>query len=238
MPKVFIGIGHGGVDDGACANGIKEDEINLVMGLKLASELSRHGIIVGISRTTDETDKLAEEISECNAFAPDVAIEIHNNAGGGIGFEVFRQTGTYKAQSISLANAIETRIKEMGQKSRGVKYLLNSSGTDYYGWLRQTKCPAVLCEGAFLDNATDVQMINTKEKQEKFSVAYAKGILDYFGLKYSEDTSQCCNECEEIKTMLVDAQEELRAEKTAYAELEANYETALIKLEQIRKIVE
>lgn len=35
MAKVFIGVGHGGVDSGAVANGLREADINLVMAVKL-----------------------------------------------------------------------------------------------------------------------------------------------------------------------------------------------------------
>ena len=33
MSKVFIGVGHGGADPGAVANGFKEKDLNLVIAL-------------------------------------------------------------------------------------------------------------------------------------------------------------------------------------------------------------
>lgn len=69
MARVFIGVGHGGSDPGAVAAGIKESEANLQMALGLKVELERHGVTVGISRTRDEEDRLAEEIREANASA-------------------------------------------------------------------------------------------------------------------------------------------------------------------------
>lgn len=184
MPKVFIGVGHGGTDGGAAANGLIEKNVNLVMALAMKLELERHGVKVGISRTTDVTIGLAKEISLCNTYAPDLAVECHNNAGGGKGFEVFRQTNSYATKSTALAKAIEAQVIAIDQNSRGVKTKLNSSGADYFGWLRQCKCPAVLCEGAFLDNAQDYLMISTEAKQQAFGVAYAKGVLDYLGIAW------------------------------------------------------
>ena len=111
MARVFIGVGHGGPDPGAVAAGIKESEANLQMALGLKAELERHGVTVGISRTRDEEDRLAEEISEANAFRPDLAVEVHNNAGGGDGWECYRQTSTaYGQQSLRLGKAIEARV--------------------------------------------------------------------------------------------------------------------------------
>ena len=182
MARVFIGVGHGGKDPGAVANGLKESNVNLVMALAMKEKLEEYGVSVGISRTVEEDDPLTQEIVEANTFQADLAVEVHNNAGGGKGFEVYRQTGKFAQASTHLAQEIERAVKEMGQSSRGVKTKLNSTGADWFGWLRQVNCPAVLCEGAFLDNTQDVQLINTVEKQRAFGVAYAKGVLNYLGI--------------------------------------------------------
>lgn len=182
--RVFIGVGHGGKDPGAVKY-VKESEANLQMALGMKEELEKYGITVGISRTREEDDPLSEEIKEANAFKPDIAIEVHNNAGGGDGFEVYYQTNGYKAQSMKLAQCIEARVKASGQNTHGpngLKTKLNSSGTDYFGWCRQVNCPAVLCEGFFVDNATDSRDYNTAAKQQAFGRVYAWGVLDYLGI--------------------------------------------------------
>lgn len=191
--KVFIGVGHGGNDPGAVSGSFKESAINLTMALAAKAELERHGVTVGISRTKEENDKLVEEINECNAFGPDIAIECHNNAGGGDGFEVYVQTGTHKAKSNKLASAIEKRVKAAGQNSRGIKTKLTSSGTDYFGWLRQVNCPAVLLEGFFVDNTTDRADFDTAAKQQKLGVAYAHGVLDYLGITVQAASASSAN---------------------------------------------
>ena len=136
MSRVFIGVGHGGKDPGAVANGLREKDINLVMALEMAKILTRHGVEVALSRTADEDDLLQEELREAKAFAPDLAVEIHNNAGGGDGFEVYVQTGIYKEQSRKLAGLMEDQVKQIGQNSRGIKTRLMATGQDYFGWLR------------------------------------------------------------------------------------------------------
>ena len=187
--RVFIGVGHGGKDPGALKY-IKEADANLQMALGLKAELDRHGVTVGISRLKDEDDPLIEEIREANAFAPDVAVECHNNAGGGDGFEVYHQTNGYATKSIKLAQCIEARVVASGQKSRGVKTRLNGSGTDYFGWCRQVKAPAVLCEGFFVDNLADSNDYNTAAKQQAFGRAYAWGVLDYLGIAVKPQTDK------------------------------------------------
>ena len=110
--KVFIGIGHGGKDPGAVANGFSEKDLNLQIGLSCKTELERHGVLVGISRVRDENDPLSEEIKECNAFAPDLAVEIHNNAGGGDGAEIYHYSkgGTSKTLAQNILNEIDCLI--------------------------------------------------------------------------------------------------------------------------------
>ena len=184
MARVFIGVGHGGADPGAVSGTWEEADINLVMALAMRDELERHGVTVGISRLKDENDILTEEISEANAFKPDLAVECHNNAGGGDGFEVYRQTSTaYGQQSLRLAQKIEARVKAAGQNSRGIKTKLMANGQDWFGWCRQVKAPAVLCEGFFVDNLTDRADFTTTESRQVLGVAYAHGVLDYLGIE-------------------------------------------------------
>ena len=85
-----------------------------------------------------------------------------------------------------LAENILSEVVKIGQNSRGAKTRKNSSGGDYYGWIRSTKAPAVIVEGAFLDNKTDIQIMDTKAKQMAFGVAIAKGVLKTLGIAYKE----------------------------------------------------
>lgn len=185
MKKVFIGVGHGGSDPGACGNGFKEKDLNLQIALACASVLSSHGVSVLMSRDKDENDTLKEEIKECNAYNPDLAVDIHNNAGGGDGAEAFYTINGGVGKT--LANNILCELVNIGQNSRGAKTKKSTWGKDYYGFIRQTKAPAVIVECAFIDNATDIKFINTVEKQNACGVAIAKGILKTLGITYKEN---------------------------------------------------
>lgn len=179
MAKVFIGVGHGGNDPGAVGYLVEKD-INLKMAQALAAYLQNCGVEVKMSRTTDENDPLTEEIKECNAFNPDLAIDVHNNAGGGDGFECYYH---YKGgTSKTLAENIEAEVKAIGQNSRGCKIRTGANGKDYYGFIRETKAPAVICEGVFVDNANDAAQADTDEKCRIFGEAYARGILKTLGI--------------------------------------------------------
>ena len=184
MAKVFIGVGHGGSDPGAIGNGFNEKDLNLSISLACQNELVRHGVSVQMSRTKDENDTLTEEIRECNAFNPDLAIDIHNNAGGGDGAEAFYHYGG--GLSKTMADNVLAEIVAIGQNSRGAKIKKNSAGTDYFGFIRETKAPAIIVECAFVDNAKDVQIIDTEAERKTMGVAISKGILKTLGIAWNK----------------------------------------------------
>ena len=185
--KVFLGVGHGGKDSGAVGNGFEEADLNLAIATACCAELERHGVSVKMSRTKDEADPLADEIKECNAFKPDLALDIHNNAGGGDGAECFYH---YKGgTSKTLANNVLTEIVKIGQNSRGAKIKKNAQGKDYFGFIRETAAPAIIVECAFVDNKNDIKIIDTAAEQTTMGIAIAKGILTTLGIAYKVATA-------------------------------------------------
>ena len=186
MPKVFIGAGHGGSDPGAVSNNTKEKDLNLSIALACRDVLERHGVAVQMSRTKDEDDNINEEIRECNAYSPDLAVDIHNNAGGGDGGEVFHSYLGGKGKT--LAEDILAEIVKVGQNSRGCKIRKNANGNDYYAFIRNTICPAVIVECAFVDNATDLEILATEGKRQTMGQAIAKGILKTLGIEFQAET--------------------------------------------------
>lgn len=217
MRKVFLGVGHGGKDSGAVANNMKEADINLSMALACRDELVRHGVEVKMSRISDEDDPLPEEIAECNAYNPDLAIDIHTNAGGGDGFEVYHTI--YGGTGKTLAENIEAEVIRAGQNSRGVKTRENSSGRDYYGFIRQTSCPAVICEIGFIDNKNDLTDFDEQAEQIKFGKAYARGILKTLGVEIMQDTTTQTPVQDETKHWAYANYESLKAQGVELSEM-------------------
>lgn len=180
--RVFLGVGHGGSDPGAVANGLKESQINLNVALEVDTILKAHNVVTQLSRYKEENDDLAEEIREANAFKPDVAVDIHVNAGGGDGFEVFHSIKGGVGKTLALN--IEKEVKAIGQNSRGLKTKKNSSGTDYFGFIRSIQSPSIIVEMAFIDNINDIKDFDELHEQKKYALALAKGILSTLGISY------------------------------------------------------
>lgn len=179
MLKVFIGVGHGGSDPGATGF-LVEKTVNLVQALACRDYLIDHGIDVLMSRIKDENCDINKRISMCNSFNPALAIDIHNNAGGGDGAEFFYHYGA--GTSKTLAENLEQEVLQIGQNSRGIKTKINNNNSDYFAFIRETACPAVIAEGCFVDNQTDITICDTIPEQQEFGKAYAKAILKTLGV--------------------------------------------------------
>lgn len=184
--KICIDAGHNhsGWDTGAMANGVKEQDITFPIALELSTALQSYGLKAVLTResatqnlgtSVNSSLQKRAEISNrenCNYF-----VSIHCNAGGGTGTEVLilKKGG----QAEKLANAVLSEItKKMNLISRGVKEanLLV---------LRETVCPAILVETAFLDHPSDANLLKTK--QNEFASAIAAGILEFLGITPQDD---------------------------------------------------
>lgn len=186
--KVFLNAGHGGSDPGAVANGFKEKDLNLTITLACRDELERHGVTVVMGRTKDVDATSSGILKKCNSSGANLAVDIHNNAGGGDGAEVYYYSGG--GVSKTLANNILTYIKSIGQNSRGAKTRVASNGSEYYYFIRETAPPAVIVECAFVDNKTDMKILDTKAEQKNMGVTIAKGILKTLGIAYKAPTTE------------------------------------------------
>ncbi len=180
--KVFIGVGHGGTDSGAVKY-IVEKDYTLMTAKAVAGYLGEYGIKYKMSRTKDIDTDMDSKVKMCNDYKPDLVIDVHFNAGGGQGFEVYysRVGGTSKV----LAENINAEVKKIMQ-SRGVKTKIGDGGADYFAIIRETAAPAVLLEGGFVDDKQDAEFI--KKNYKKLAKAYADGIAKTLGV--STDTKE------------------------------------------------
>ncbi len=176
MKKVFIGVGHGGADSGAVKY-IIEKEYTLKMAKAVGEYLKEYGVEYKLSRTADIDTDMDSKVKMCNDYKPDLVVDIHFNAGGGTGFEVYYSVvgGTSK----TLAENINTEVKKIFS-SRGVKTKILDSGADYFAIIRETEVPAVLCEGGFVDSKSDAEFIKTNYR--KLARAYADGVAKTLGV--------------------------------------------------------
>ena len=115
---------------------------------------------------------LTEIANDANSWGADLVISNHFNAGKGDGYEAL----VYSEKRRDLGKIFENYVKAVGQNSRGVKLRPD------LGILRLTNAPAVLNEGAFVDNWDDIQEWNDDAELKVLGIAYAKAAAEYLAL--------------------------------------------------------
>lgn len=186
--KISVCIGHGKsqsgqYDSGAVASGYQEFKLARAIGKCLKQELSKYNCTVDLINY-DGDKNLAERIKYVNSKGYDLNMELHLNAGGGTGPEVYYKHNS--KQGKALAAAISKSIAtNLGLKDRGAKTKL-VSGQDYFGCVREIKCMSFLVETVFIDTKGDRDKVIYASGQEQCAKAIAAAVVKYYGLGRKE----------------------------------------------------
>ncbi len=191
MYKVFIDPGHNhdGADTGAAGFGLKEQDISVLIAQKLRPMLEKNGFSVKMSRENINDNvasglsaSLSKRAEEANVWGADIFASIHCNAANtkAYGCETYCVSRSGKAGK--LAEAVQKHMPEdTGRYDRGVK-------TANFAVLTRTVMPAILVETAFIDNYDDNKFLGTESGREKCAAAICKGICEYFGTEYKNES--------------------------------------------------
>ena len=185
--NICISIGHGksakgGYDSGALGGNYQEFKIAREIGKYIGEVFKGYNCKADVINY-DATLYLTDRIAHVNKHGYDLAMEIHLNASGGTGSEVY-----YKHKSATgkkLAGAISKSIANtFGIRDRGAKVKINpSNGTDYFGFVRSCKCESLLIETVFIDTASDRKHVETAAGQRQCAEAIVKAVADFYGIK-------------------------------------------------------
>ena len=185
--NICISIGHGksakgGYDSGALGGNYQEFKIAREIGKYIGEAFKGHDCKADVINY-DATLYLTDRIAHVNKHGYDLAMEIHLNASGGTGSEVY-----YKHKSATgkkLAGAISKSIANtFGIRDRGAKVKINpANGTDYFGFVRSCKCESLLIETVFIDTASDRKHVETAAGQRQCAEAIVKAIANFYGIK-------------------------------------------------------
>lgn len=179
LKKIFLDPGHGGSDSGAVGYyGTYEKNIVLPIGLKLRNMLTKNGIDIMMSRTSDTYPTLAARTTMANNWKSDLFVSLHTNSVEGstttYGLETFHYPGEYTARDV--ASIIQSYlIRNTGTKDRGVK------SADFYV-LRETDMTSVLVEFGFMSNPQEETKLNTDSYQTLCAQSVADALLDYYDI--------------------------------------------------------
>jgi N-acetylmuramoyl-L-alanine amidase len=171
MPKIFIDPGHSISDPGAVGYEVERD-----LNEKVSEFMNEHLLANYVCETKVDpvTNKSLPGVAEAaNAWGADLLVSNHFNAGGGDGYEAL----VYSEKTVPLGEVFEKHVKAIGQNSRGVKLRPGLAV------LRQSNMPAVLNEGAFVDNKKDIEDWNDDAELKKLGIAYAEACAEWLKLE-------------------------------------------------------
>ncbi len=192
---VVIDPGHGGKDDGARGNGLKEKDLNLDLALRVEKLLGSFNFPTVLTRRDDTFLSLSERAAIANKIDNAIFLSIHFNHSpdsAATGVETFYATAKVPPESAwtwigffskpeppstdtgeDLAAYIQTSlVTRTDAMNRGIK------ARELYV-VRHTRCPAVLVEGGFINNPLDARLIGNTEYRDRLAKAIAEGVMTY-----------------------------------------------------------
>jgi N-acetylmuramoyl-L-alanine amidase len=166
--KIAIDLGHGCAFDGGAMAIVKEETFIDDTGKLLIEKLKIQGNQIILTRPKSASSTKNSLVQRCdiaNYHDCDLFISLHFNAftpkANGTEVLAIGKVGC------KYASSVVKNIAQLGYVNRGVK-----DGSHLYV-LRNTQMPALLIEGCFISNSSDVAIFNA----EKMSEAIARGIL-------------------------------------------------------------
>lgn len=180
---IYLDAGHGGVDNGATVNNVKEKDLNLQIVYKLKETLTSAGATVLLTRKDDndisspnalyrkksDFDNRIKLINNSNA---DLYISIHQNI-----YQNKKYSGPqvfYVKDNQKLAEIMQNTLNKYLNTKRKVKTINN---TYMYKLLNKK---GILIECGFISNDNERYKLKTEEYQLKLSKIITEGIITYY----------------------------------------------------------
>ena len=168
--RIYINPGHSDTDPGAVGY---ETERRLNVRV---SEYQRDHLLENydceVRMNPGSMGNLSAIAEDANTWGAELFVSNHFNAGGGDGYEAL----VHNESRVPLGQIFEKHVKAIGQNSRGVKLRPDLAV------LRLTQMPAILNEGAFVDNQKDIADWNEDAELKKLGIAYAQAAAEALGL--------------------------------------------------------
>lgn len=193
MAKIMVdpghGVGSGGSNYGASANGVSERERNLAIALAVEPLLQGAGHEVILTRRTDTYVNNSDRGCLSANLECDVFVSIHHDANddpGPRGCHGFAHRETYE-NGMDLATKIATRVSE----TLGVPFSYGEPASDWFGKdlavfsacsNAQKHATCALIECLFLTNTGEAQIAKGADYPATVALAIANGVQAHLGL--------------------------------------------------------
>jgi N-acetylmuramoyl-L-alanine amidase len=180
---IVLDAGHGGEDFGTHSLGTpkyQEKYLNISTTLIVKKFLEQFGHKVIMTRDDDRFISLEKRAAFANEQNPQLFVSIHYNSAPSKeaeGIEVFfynsdsNKSRTHQSKVLARA-VLDKVLKNTQAKSRGVKH-------GNFAVIRETTMPAILIEGGFLSNVSEMEKLKSPAYLKSIALGIAQGIQEY-----------------------------------------------------------
>src|SRR5690625_2933674 len=205
MTKVIaIDAGHGIITPGKrTPDDEREWSFNSIVAQSIIDNLKKYRGVKTV-RLDDPTGKrdvpLQERTNKANNANADILVSCHHNANTGkwgnwTGTETYHYPGSTTGKQ--LAQALHPSVvKAYGLRDRGIK-------SANFHMLRESRMPAILIEGGFMDSTIDIKKLRDKKVLKQAGKNIADAIARYFNLrkKTNKTTTKSSNKKSSSKSI-------------------------------------
>ena len=184
MDIIFIDPGHSDRDPGA---------VGFETEFRLAEIVSRHQAaylrahyVCEVFVCPSDIDSLREICDMANGMGAALYVSNHFNAGGGDGYEAL----VYSKARVELGRIFAKHVQAAGQNLRSSSVAPGVKIRTDLSVLKHTAMPAIINEGAFVDNRKDIQDWNEEHELKILGEAYAKATAEYLKLEEKAETPE------------------------------------------------
>lgn len=174
--KIYINPGHSDTDPGAVGYAT-ERTLNVAVSQYMETYLQEH-YDCQVRLNPGSMDDLSAIARDANDWGADLFVSNHFNAAGGDGYEAL----VYSRERLALGKIFAKQVQAAGQNLRSSSVAPGVKLRPGLTVLKATRMPAIVNEGAFVDNKKDIADWDEPRELQKLGEAYARAAAEFLGL--------------------------------------------------------
>ncbi len=189
---VIIDAGHGGDDNGAVENNVKEKDLNLSIAKEVKLLNKNENINIILSRDGDDAKSPKDRVKFADEKKADLFISIHvdgeenKNTHNGVIIFIPKNDNSYLKESKLLGSALIESFKNNYQLNVAEDLKQREQGI----WvLKANQCPSVLLETGFLSSQADLEYLTNPANHKIIAQNILNGIEKYAEENVSDNNS-------------------------------------------------
>lgn len=171
---VVIDASHGGSDNGAAIEQVKEKDITLAVAQKIYSLNKNQNVKIMLLRDKDVALNLEERVNMISDLKPEMVISLHANFTSDQqkeGLEIMVSEGNkFYQESLSHAQLLKKTFNIDGRKSIDIKQ-------KSLRVLNNAPCPAVSVELGYISNVQERSYLQSEEGQQELAEKILKTLI-------------------------------------------------------------